>query len=289
MALAHAHAELAEVNEGAVTAAARTILAGLGFSQDDAERPVADFSGGWRNRIALARALMCPADLLLLDEPTNHLDIDSLIWLENWLRHVEATVIIISHDREFLDRAVTTIWSVEDDTIRRYAGNFTKFEAERMERLRQQDAAHRAYEAKAASLRSFIDRFRAKATKARQAQSRIKMLEKLESVEAVRAKREWRFEFPKPVRLPEHLADAEGLACGYDDLVILRGVTFGALGRADRRARRQRRREVHLIKTVVAKFRSWPGTAPRPGSGDRLLRAASARSAPVRTSRRSNT
>ena len=169
---------------------------------------------------------MCPADLLLLDEPTNHLDIDSLIWLENWLRHVEATVIIISHDREFLDRAVTTIWSVEDDTIRRYAGNFTKFEAERMERLRQQDAAHRAYEAKAASLRSFIDRFRAKATKARQAQSRIKMLEKLESVEAVRAKREWRFEFPKPVRLPEHLADAEGLACGYDDLVILRGVTF---------------------------------------------------------------
>ena len=226
MALAHAHAELAEVNEGVVTAAARTILAGLGFSQDDAERPVADFSGGWRNRIALARALMCPADLLLLDEPTNHLDIDSLIWLENWLRHVEATVIIISHDREFLDRAVTTIWSVEDDTIRRYAGNFTKFEAERMERLRQQDAAHRAYEAKAASLRSFIDRFRAKATKARQAQSRIKMLEKLESVEAVRAKREWRFEFPKPVRLPEHLADAEGLACGYDDLVILKGVTF---------------------------------------------------------------
>ena len=131
LALAAAHAELAELNEGAIEAQARTILAGLGFRDSDAERLVYDFSGGWRNRVALARALMCPADLLLLDEPTNHLDIDSLIWLENWLRHVEATVLIISHDREFLDRSVETIWSIEDGTIVRYAGNFTKFEAQR--------------------------------------------------------------------------------------------------------------------------------------------------------------
>ena len=226
MRLAQAHANLAELNEGAIVAQARTILAGLGFSQTDVDRPVYDFSGGWRNRIALARALMCPADLLLLDEPTNHLDIDSLIWLENWLRRVEATVVIISHDREFLDRAVTTIWSVEDDTVCRYAGNYSAFESQRIEKLRLQDAAAKAYEREASHLSSFIERFRAKATKARQAQSRIKMLEKLKAVEPVRAKREWRFEFPKPVRLPEHLVDTENLRLGYDERVVIDRVTL---------------------------------------------------------------
>lgn len=226
LALAAAHAELAELNEGAIEAQARTILAGLGFRDSDATRLVYDFSGGWRNRVALARALMCPADLLLLDEPTNHLDIDSLIWLENWLRHVEATVLIISHDREFLDRSVETIWSIEDGTIVRYAGNFTKFEAQRIEKLRLQDAAAKAFEREASHLTAFIERFRYKASKARQAQSRIKMLERLQSVEPVRAKREWRFEFPKPERLPEHLVDAEGLCAGYEDLTVLRNVSF---------------------------------------------------------------
>lgn len=226
MKLAQAHANLAELNEGAIVAQARTIMAGLGFSQTDVERPVYDFSGGWRNRIALARALMCPADLLLLDEPTNHLDIDSLIWLENWLRRVEATVVIISHDREFLDRSVTTIWSVEDNTICRYAGNYSSFEDQRIEKLRLQDAAARAYEREASHLSSFIERFRAKATKARQAQSRIKMLEKLKAVEPVRAKREWRFEFPKPVRLPEHLVDTEDLRLGYGERTIIRHATL---------------------------------------------------------------
>ena len=226
MKLAQAHANLAELNEGAIVAQARTIMAGLGFSQTDVERPVYDFSGGWRNRIALARALMCPADLLLLDEPTNHLDIDSLIWLENWLRRVEATVVIISHDREFLDRSVTTIWSVEDNTICRYAGNYSSFEDQRIEKLRLQDAAARAYDREASHLSSFIERFRAKATKARQAQSRIKMLEKLKAVEPVRAKREWRFEFPKPVRLPEHLVDTEDLRLGYGERTIIRHATL---------------------------------------------------------------
>lgn len=226
MALAAAHSELAEVNEGAVVAQAKAILAGLGFAEADSCRKVHDFSGGWRNRIQLARALMLPADLLLLDEPTNHLDIDSLIWLENWLRRVEATVIIISHDREFLDRAVNTIWSVEDGTICRYAGNYSQFELARIEKLRAQESARRAYETQAAHLTSFIERFRAKATKARQAQSRIKMLEKLQAVEPVRAKREWRFNFLKPLRLPEHLVDGENLKIGYGDKVVLSGVSF---------------------------------------------------------------
>jgi len=226
MALAAAHSELAEVNEGAVVAQAKAILAGLGFAEADSCRKVHDFSGGWRNRIQLARALMRPADLLLLDEPTNHLDIDSLIWLENWLRRVEATVIIISHDREFLDRAVNTIWSVEDGTICRYAGNYSQFELARIEKLRSQESARRAYETQAAHLTSFIERFRAKATKARQAQSRIKMLEKLQTVEPVRAKREWRFNFLKPLRLPEHLVDGENLKIGYGDKVVLSGVSF---------------------------------------------------------------
>ena len=226
MALAAAHSELAEVNEGAVVAQANAILAGLGFAEADSCRKVHDFSGGWRNRIQLARALMRPADLLLLDEPTNHLDIDSLIWLENWLRRVEATVIIISHDREFLDRAVNTIWSVEDGTICRYAGNYSQFELARIEKLRAQEFARRAYETQAAHLTSFIERFRAKASKARQAQSRIKMLEKLQAVEPVRAKREWRFNFLKPLRLPEHLVDGENLKIGYGDKVVLSGVSF---------------------------------------------------------------
>lgn len=226
MALAAAHSELAEVNEGAVVAQAKAILAGLGFAEADSCRKVHDFSGGWRNRIQLARALMRPADLLLLDEPTNHLDIDSLIWLENWLRRVEATVIIISHDREFLDHAVNTIWSIEDGTICRYAGNYSQFELARIEKLRAQESARRAYETQAAHLTSFIERFRAKATKARQAQSRIKMLEKLQAVEPVRAKREWRFNFLKPLRLPEHLVDGENLKIGYGDKVVLSGVSF---------------------------------------------------------------
>lgn len=226
MALAAAHSELAEVNEGAVVAQTKAILAGLGFAEADSCRKVHDFSGGWRNRIQLARALMRPADLLLLDEPTNHLDIDSLIWLENWLRRVEATVIIISHDREFLDRSVNTIWSVEDGTICRYAGNYSQFELARIEKLRAQESARRAYETQAAHLTSFIERFRAKATKARQAQSRIKMLEKLQAVEPVRAKREWRFNFLKPLRLPEHLVDGENLKIGYGDKVVLSGVSF---------------------------------------------------------------
>lgn len=226
MALAQATATLAELNEGAIAAQAKTIMHGLGFKEEQTMLPVSDFSGGWRNRLALARALMRPADLLLLDEPTNHLDLDSVIWLEAWLKRVQATIIIISHDREFLDRAVGTIWAVEDGTVRRYAGNYSAYETQRIERLKLQAAGARAYERTASHLQAFIDRFRYKATKAKQAQARIKMLEKLQAVEPVRAKSEWRFEFLEPEHLPDHLLDAEEIAVGYDDRAVLTGVSF---------------------------------------------------------------
>jgi ATP-binding cassette, subfamily F, member 3 len=224
--LAHAHAVLAELNEGAIVAQAAAVLHGLGFAQSDLARRVAEFSGGWRNRLALARALLRPADLLLLDEPTNHLDIDSVIWLEAWLKKQPATALLISHDREFLDRATTVTWHIADGAIRRYAGNYSAFELAWAEQLRQQDAAARSYERTAAHLQSFVDRFRAQATKARQAQSRIKMLERLQAVEPVRARREWRFEFPEPRRLPERLLDAEELRLAYGPRTILDDVKF---------------------------------------------------------------
>jgi ATP-binding cassette subfamily F protein 3 len=224
--LAHAVATLAELNEGAIAAEARAVLHGLGFATSDAERPVTSFSGGWRNRLALARALLRPADLLLLDEPTNHLDLDSVVWLEAWLKRQPATVLVISHDREFLDRVAQTTWHVGDGTIRRYAGNYSAFEGAYFEQMRQQDAAARQYERTAAHLQKFVDRFRAQATKARQAQSRLKMLERLTAIEPVRAKREWRFEFPEPVKLPERLLDADDLALGYGDRRVLSDVRF---------------------------------------------------------------
>jgi ATP-binding cassette subfamily F protein 3 len=222
--VAHAHATLAELNEGAIAAAAATVMHGLGFSMLEAGRPVSAFSGGWRNRLALARALLRPADLLLLDEPTNHLDMDSVIWLEAWLKRQPATVILISHDREFLDRATETIWHVADGSIRRYAGNYSAFELALVEQQKQQDAAARSYSRTAAHLQQFVDRFRAKATKARQAQSRMKMLERLQAVEPVRSRREWRFEFPEPTRLPERLFDSEALSLGYAERDVLADV-----------------------------------------------------------------
>ena len=226
MRLAHAHAVLAELNEGAIAASAKTVLHGLGFAESDTARPVRTFSGGWRNRLALARALLRPADLLLLDEPTNHLDLDSVIWLESWLKRQPATVLVISHDREFLDRICQTIWHIAESAIRRYAGNYSAFESQFFEQQRQQDAAARQYERTAAHLQSFVDRFRAKASKARQAQSRLKMLERLTAIEPVRARREWRFEFPQPLKLPERLLDADDVALGYGERTVLGGVRF---------------------------------------------------------------
>lgn len=267
MRIAAATAHLAEINEGAVKAQALTIMNGLGFLPGDESRTVREFSGGWRNRLALARCLINPAQLLLLDEPTNHLDIDSLIWLEAWLKRLTCTVIIISHDREFLDRAVQTTWAVEDGTITRYGGNYSFYEMQRVQNLRLQEANRKAYERTAAHLKSYIERFRYKATKARQAQSRIKMLERLEVVEPVRSATSWRFAFEQPERMPTQLVTLEDVAAGYGENRVLNGVNLcirsgeriGVLGVNGAG-------KSTLIKTIVGKLEPLHG-AVRDGQG----------------------
>ena len=267
MRIAAAEAHLAEVNEGAVRAQALTIMNGLGFAAGDETRCVKEFSGGWRNRLALARCLINPAQLLLLDEPTNHLDLDSLIWLEAWLKRLSCTVVIISHDREFLDRAVQTTWAVEDGTINRYGGNYSFYEMQRVQNLRLQEANRKAYERTASHLKSYIERFRYKATKARQAQSRIKMLERLEVVEPVRAASQWRFSFDEPERMPTQLVTLEGVAAGYGETKILSGVNLcirsgeriGVLGVNGAG-------KSPLIKTIVGELKPLAGSV-REGQG----------------------
>ncbi|MDE2053233.1 MAG: ATP-binding cassette domain-containing protein [Xanthomonadaceae bacterium] len=196
-------------------ARAGRLLHGLGFTPEDHEKPVAEFSGGWRGRLNLARALMAPSDLLLLDEPTNHLDLDAVLWLEQWLRRYPRTLMVISHDREFLDGTVDHVLHLERGGALLYAGNYSDFERQRAERLHQQQAAHAREQLERAHLQSFIDRFRAKATKARQAQSRIKRLEKLSGTEAVRVERAFEFRFPEPDRLPHAMLKLEHVDAGY--------------------------------------------------------------------------
>jgi ATP-binding cassette subfamily F protein 3 len=196
-------------------ARAGRLLHGLGFKPDDHEKTVAEFSGGWRGRLNLARALMAPSDLLLLDEPTNHLDLDAVLWLEQWLRRYPRTLMVISHDREFLDGTVDHVLHLEQGAARLYAGNYSDFERQRAERLHQQQAAFAKEQTERAHLQSFIDRFRAKATKARQAQSRVKRLEKLSGAEAVHVERAFEFSFPEPERLPQAMLKLEHVDAGY--------------------------------------------------------------------------
>ncbi|MBS0381490.1 MAG: ATP-binding cassette domain-containing protein [Proteobacteria bacterium] len=208
-------------------ARAGKLLHGLGFKPGDHDKPVASFSGGWRGRLNLARALMAPSDLLLLDEPTNHLDLDAVLWLEQWLRRYPRMLMVISHDREFLDGTVDHVLHLEQGGARLYAGNYSDFELQRAERLHQQQAAHAKEQAERAHLQSFIDRFRAKASKARQAQSRMKRLEKLAGTEAVRAERAFSFAFPAPERLPQSMLKLEHVDAGY---VVDAGAAAAAIG-----------------------------------------------------------
>ncbi|MDW2981810.1 MAG: ATP-binding cassette domain-containing protein [Rhodanobacter sp.] len=214
-AMAKAHHRIEELNGYDGRARAGRLLHGLGFPPETHERAVQEFSGGWRGRLNLARALMCPSDLLLLDEPTNHLDLDAVLWLEEWLRRYQGTLLIISHDREFLDGVITHTLHLNDGKARLYTGNYSAFERLRAEQLRQQQISHEREQAERAHLQSFIDRFKAKASKAKQAQSRMKRLEKLSGTEAVRAERPFNFQFPAPGRLPDSMLQLENITAGY--------------------------------------------------------------------------
>jgi len=236
---AELHARFDTIGGYSARARAGKLMAGLGFAPDQLERPVAEFSGGWRVRLNLAKALMCRSDLLLLDEPTNHLDLDAVLWLEQWLRAYPGTLLLISHDRDVLDSVVDHIAHVDQQHITLYPGGYADFEAQRAARLALQQAAYDKQQREIAHLESFITRFRAKATKARQAQSRIKALERMERIAAAHVDSPFDFQFAPPDRLPNPLLMVENAAAGYADKPVLErikltlnpGSRLGLLGR----------------------------------------------------------
>ena len=234
MAIAQAHADLHDAGEHDAVPRAQSLILGLGFRTDELDRPVNSFSGGWRMRLQLARALMCPSDLLLLDEPTNHLDLDALVWLEAWLQRYAGTLIVISHDREFLDAVTNVTLHIENQRLTRYGGNYSAFESMRVLQLEQQQSAFSRQQEKIAHLQKFIDRFKAKASKAKQAQSRVKALERMEKVAPVLAEADFTFEFKEPANLPNPMLAISAGEFGYqqDDgsaRTILRGVNRSVL------------------------------------------------------------
>jgi len=208
---------------GGYTAKSRAaqLLAGIGFEPADIDRPVASFSGGWRVRLNLARALMCRSDLLLLDEPTNHLDLDAVLWLERWLLAYRGTLLLISHDREFLDRVATRIAHIERQSIRTYAGNYSQFEIQRAAELAMQQSMFERQQREIRHIEHFVERFRAKASKARQAQSRLKMLERMERIAPAHVDTQFQFSFAEPEKLPRPLLTLEEQSAGYGDKIVL--------------------------------------------------------------------
>lgn len=229
LAIAHAHSDLADAGAHDAVPRAQALILGLGFQPSQLDNPVDSFSGGWRMRLQLARALMCPSDLLLLDEPTNHLDLDALVWLESWLKRYAGTLVVISHDREFLDAVTAVTLHIENQQLARYGGNYSAFELLRAQQLEQQQTAFARQQEKIAHLQKFIDRFKAKATKAKQAQSRVKALERMEKIAPVLASAEFTFEFREPANLPNPMLAIDDAAFGYGDKVILRGVNRSVL------------------------------------------------------------
>jgi len=200
---------------------ASRLLHGLGFSADEYQKPVKEFSGGWRMRLNLARALMCRSDILLLDEPTNHLDLPAILWLERWLKRYEGILLIVSHDRDFLDQVCTRIAHIEHEEIRLFTGNYSQFESLRAEQLAQQQAMYTRQQKEIKHIQSYVDRFRYKASKARQAQSRLKMLERMEQIAPAHVDSPFRFHFIEPKKQPQHLLGLTDAAVGYGDDVIL--------------------------------------------------------------------
>ena len=225
-ALADAHAAFDAIDGYAARARAASLLDGLGFAPGDIERAVSEFSGGWRMRLNLARALMCRSDLLLLDEPTNHLDLDAVLWLENWLASYRGTLLLISHDREFLDGVASSILSFEQRTLRLYTGNYSSFEDQRAERLSQQQSMYARQQREIARLQSFVDRFRAKATKAKQAQSRVKALERMERIAPAHVDSPFGFHFREFPGTPDPVMTLDDVAVGYDGRPVLSGIRF---------------------------------------------------------------
>ena len=222
--IGHLHGAMAEAGAYDIEARAATILAGLGFNNAQLHLPVNSFSGGWRMRLNLARALLCDSDLLLLDEPTNHLDLDAVIWLESWIQHYKGTLLLISHDQSFIDACVDNIISFEQKKLIYYSGNYSGYERQRVERMRLQASEFEKQERKKTHLNAFITRFKAKASKARQAKSRIKQLEKMQDILPLHQASAFQFAFKPPEKLPNPLVRMEAVQVGYETNIILKQV-----------------------------------------------------------------
>jgi ATP-binding cassette subfamily F protein 3 len=220
------HERLGAIDGYSAEARANQLLYGLGFAAEEVIQPVDYFSGGWRMRLNLAKALMCRSDLLLLDEPTNHLDLDAVIWLESWLKRFPGTLLLISHDRSFLDNVVQSICFIDSGSLKTYKGNYSSFEVQRASHLAQEKATFVKQQREIDHMRRFVDRFKAKATKARQAQSRMKQLAKLELIAPAHAHTPFNFEFRKPVSRPDPALVAVDVSIGYEETVILENLRF---------------------------------------------------------------
>lgn len=228
-AVAHIHGELDVHEAWSAARRAESLLRGLGFRNEDPDRPVSAFSGGWRIRLNLAQALMRPSDLLLLDEPTNHLDLDACLWLENWLRRYDGTLLFISHDRDFMDRVATHVVHFDRQKLELYTGNYSAFEGQRSERIAQQQAGFERQQARIAEIQRFIDRFKAKATKARQAQSRVKSLERMEKIAPAHIDSPFSFEFPMADKVSNPLLSIRHGQAGHGDTKVLSNINLTLL------------------------------------------------------------
>jgi len=224
--IAHAHQQFDDARGFDAPARAGALLNGLGFAAGEHEKAVGEFSGGWRIRLSLARALMCPSDLLMLDEPTNHLDLETIIWLEEWLKRYAGTLVLISHDRDFLDNVVDGIVHVEHKQLNRYAGGYSDFERQRAERMALQQAQFEKQQKKVAHMQAFVDRFRYKASKAKQAQARLKALERMEKIAPAHADSPFDFEFPEPGRAADPLMALRDVQLGYGKVRVLEGISL---------------------------------------------------------------